>query len=266
MFSSIIIRGGSRNLIVRHLVTFALLSISAVSAYGSVLFSTGFEPPTYTPGNIAGQDGWAEFNPTDSFDAVQTTFVKSGSQAAWVIPVQTSTVQTGMFHSNFSNAPLIDLSADIFLASSSTQNEWQFAGLGPGLTPFIGGIDVFADNHMELLTAGFTPVGIFSRDVWNHVDFLFNLATQKYDFSLNGSIVATGVAFCGDNGACLGGPVSSYGTSFFDVFATLNSNDLGAIDNLNLSANSVPEPGTILLIASGLALAVTRSRLASRKR
>jgi hypothetical protein len=248
-------------------IALTLLSLSGVSAYGGVIYSTGFEGPTYTPGNIVGQDGWAEFNPTDSFDAVQTTFVKSGAQAAWVIPVGTSIVQTGMFHNNSTTGPLIELSADIFLASSSTQNEWQFAGLGAGLTPFLGGIDVFADDSIHLLTAGFAAEGTLSRNVWNHVDLLFNMTTQKYDFSLNGTSVATGVAFCGDNGPCLGGTVTSYGSSFFDVFATLNSNDLGAIDNLSLSTvtSGVPEPVSRLLIASGLALVVTRRHMTAKK-
>ena len=272
-FSTTISFGG-RNLIARYisLITFlpliTFLSISSGSAYGGIIFATGFEPPTYAPGNIVGQDGWAEFNATDSFDAVQTTLVKSGSQAAWVIPVKSSIVQTGMYHSDSTTGPLINLSADIFLASSSAQNEWQFAGLGAGLTPFLGGIDVFADNSIHLITSGFTPVGTFSRDVWNHVDFIFNMTTQKYSFSLNGASIATGVAFCGDNGPCTGGAtINTYGSSIFDVFATLNSNDLGAIDNFNLSVNSTPEPSSILLFASGLALMAARyRRLALRKK
>jgi hypothetical protein len=238
---------------------------------GSVIYSIGFEPQTYTAGNnINGTDGWGEFNPTDSFDAVQTTFVKTGAQAAWVIPVTTSVVQTGMFHSDSTTGPLLDLSAYIYLASSSFQNEWQVAGLGAGLTPFIGGIDVFADNSIHLITAGFTSAGVFSKDVWNHVDFLFNMTAQTYSFPLNGVSVATGVAFCGDNGPCTTpGVVSSYGSSFFDVFATAHANagdDLGAIDNLNLSTvGTTPEPGSILFIASGLAFLAARRRLTSRK-
>lgn len=252
-----------------HLVAIGFLSISAVSAFGSVIYPTGFENPPFTVGNINGQDGWGEFNPTDSFDAVQTTFVKTGSQAAWVIPVNSSSVQTGMFHSDSTTGPLINLSADILLASSGIQNEWQFAGLGGGLTPFIGGIDVFADNSIHVISAGFANVGLFSRDVWNHVDLVFNMTTQKYSFSLNGVSLATGVAFCGDNGPCTTpGVVSTYGSSFFDVFATVHANganDLGAIDNFNLSTvNATPEPGSILLIASGLALVLTRRRLTSR--
>jgi hypothetical protein len=241
-------------------------TVAVGTSYGGVIYSTGFEPPTYTLGNsIVGQDGWAEFNPTASFDAVQNTFVKSGLQAAWVIPVTSATVQTGMYHSDSSTGPLIDLSADIFLASSSNQNEWQFAGLGPGLNQYIGGINIFADNTIHLITAGNTMVGTtFTRNTYHHVDFLFNMNTQKYSFSLDGSLLASAIAFCGDNLPCAGAPVSTYGSSFFDVFATLNSNDLGAIDNLSLS-NVTPEPRSLLLIVSGLALVVTRHRFASRK-
>ena len=270
MFSSTAIPVGGRNLVKRHLATISLLSISVASGYGGVIYSTGFEGAQFVVGNnINGVDGWGEFNPTDSFDATQSTFVKTGLKAAWIIPVRTSTVQTGMYHSDSTTGPLIELSADIYLGSGTLQNEWQFAGLGgPGLAPFIGGIDVFADNSIHLITAGFASVGTFSRNVYNNVDFIFNMTTQKYSFALNGVTVATGVAFCGDNGPCTSGiPVTSYGNSFFDVFATLNSNDLGAIDNFSLSTiNATPEPGSILLIASGLGLLVAKSRLASRKR
>ena len=269
MISSTTQRVGRLSFIGCQFTAITLLSISAVPGYGGVIYSTGFESPAFTLGSInsPSQDGWGSFNPTDSFDAVQNTFVKTGAQAAWVIPVKSSTVQTGMFHSNSTTGPLIELSADIFIASSSLQNQWQFAGLGSGLAPFIGGIDVYADNSIHLITAGFTSVGTLSRDVWNNVDFIFNMTTQKYSFTLNGVSVATGVAFCRDNGPCTSvAPVTSYGTTFFDVFATLNSNDLGAIDNLSLSTiNATPEPGSILLMGSGLALVAARRRMASRR-
>src|SRR5258708_3667133 len=245
MFSSQAIRVGVRNLIGRRIVTIAVLSISAVSMYGGVVFSTGFEAPTYSICSVIGQDGWSGFNPSASFANVETAQVKSGSQAVELGAFPSSTVQTGIFHSDSPAGPQIELSADIYLFSSSTQNKWQFAGLGAGLAPFIGGIDVAADNTLFMITSGFTVVGTFTRNAWHHVDFLFNMNTQKYSFALDGSTLASGLAFCGDNGPCAGAPVASYGTSFFDVFATLNSNDLGAIDNLQLS--SIPQPGSRLL-------------------
>jgi PEP-CTERM motif len=124
---------------------------------------------------------------------------------------------------------------------------------------------VLSDNTVQLITAGTTNVGSFSRNTWHHVDFQFNFLTQTHTFVLDGTTLGSGVPFCRDNGPCtLSTTVPSYGNSFFDVFATLNSNDLGVIDNFSVS-NVVPEPASLLLIASGLALLVTKRRMASRK-
>lgn len=84
-----------------------------------------------------------------------------------------------MFHDDSSSAQLIELSADIFLASSPSQSAWQFAAVEPGLAPFLGGIDTQAQNSIFLITAGFANVGTFTRDTQHSVDLLFNRTTQK---------------------------------------------------------------------------------------
>ena len=234
------------------------LAITLPVAHADVVYSTGFENPPFVTGPIAGQDGWSVFGP--GLSTVENLFVKTGSQAVFVDGNTAS--QSGPFHSDVALGPLVELSADIAIFTSTSQSEWQFAALGPGGIGFLGGIDVFFDNSIEAITNGFPVLGTFPRatafdsTAWHHIDLLFNMPSQTYDVSLDGVALASNVAFCGDNGPCAGAPVTSYGLGFFDNFgatSTVNggpANDSGYIDNFAVA--NVPEPTTIILIAIGL--------------
>jgi hypothetical protein len=117
-------------------VVFSLaLGVAASAAHAGTLYSTGFENPPFILGDLSGQDGWSVFGPTTVL--VENTLVQSGLQAVSVDGSAAS--QSGPYHSDFSTGPLIELTAGIYIASSSSQSEWQFAGLGSGLAPFLGG-------------------------------------------------------------------------------------------------------------------------------
>lgn len=225
-----------------------MLVVSTPAAHGSVLYSTGFEPPTFTLGSLAGQDGWSVFGPATVL--VENTLVQSGLQAVSVDGSAGN--QSGPYHSDFSTGPLLQLSAGIYIASSSTHSEWQFAGLGSGLTPFLGGIDILNTGQIEAITAGFPVVGTLTYDTWNNVSFLFNITTQTYSITLNGVVVDSSAPFCGDNGPCGGAHVSSYGVGLFDTFG--GGNDKGYIDNYSVVENptSTPEPSSFALFGSGI--------------
>jgi len=240
-----------------------LASVALPAAYADVvLYDTGFENPPFVTGSIAGQDGWQIVGP--GISTVENSFARTGSQAVFVDGATAS--QSGPYHSDSSTGPLVDLSADIAIFTSSTQSEWQFAGLGSGLFPFLGGIDIFPDNSIVALTAGFPVIGSFPRatafdaSAWHHIDLLFNIPSQTYTVTLDGSTLASNLAFCGDNGPCAGAPVSSYGTGFFDSFgqSTLGSNpgsnDSGYLDNYSAAElSSVPEPSSREALVIGLA-------------
>jgi hypothetical protein len=229
------------------------LVLAARSAQATVLYTTGFEAPTFTTGPIAGQDGWLEYPAPSSVSRVENSVVKTGSQAVQVVPVL-ATGQDGPYKTVTTSAPIVQQSADIFLASSGSQSEWQFAALGAGLIGFAGGFDVFANNSIHLITAGYTFVGTWTRDSWVHVDLTLNYTTQRYDLALNGVNIANNVAFCGDNGPCAGAPVGAYANGFFDAFGGPNVHDIGYLDNYSVaSIDAVPEPSTWAMMILGFA-------------
>jgi len=227
----------------------------------TVLYSTGFEGPAFTAGvTINGQNGWATFGPA-SASQVENSMADTGSQALDVFPALASG-QSGAYYALSTSATEIEMSADIYLASSSNQSGWQFAGFAPGLSAFVGGIDISSTGVINLIDPGNTVVTpTFTYGSWQFLDFVFNFTTQTYTFSLNGAPISSNVAFCGSDGAtCTGANVSSFGDALFDTFPAAGTpTDNGFMDNLSISSvSSVPEPRSLMLMGAGLALLIAR--------
>lgn len=230
----------------RAVLVALMMFVAAPAMHAGTLYSTGFENPPFTIGPLAGQDGWQVFGIT-SVD-VQSNVVYAGSQAVWV---DGTNGQSGPYHSDFSTGPLVALSAYLYFSSSSTESDWQFAGLGPGLVPFIGGIDTDNSNNISLITESSPIVATLTRDTWHNIYLLFNFNTQTYDAWWDGAPIGTNVPFCGSNASCTGAHVSSYGTGLFDTFG--GGNDSGYMDNYAVSnVPAVPEPTSIALLGSGI--------------
>lgn len=248
----------------RHLVTpLLLLSLAAaMPARATTLYATGFEPPTFTAGAIAGQDGWAMFGPSSAI--VQTAVAKTGTQA---VEAFSASSQSGPYYAAALGNPIIDMSADLYLASSTAESDWQFGATGSGLNRFAGGIDVYGTT-IHAISGAFPTIGTFTRDTWNHVDVILNFTSQTSTIKLNGVTLASGLAFCGSNGACNGATVA-FGDAIFDSFGGANKNDFGLMDNFSLAsvAAGVPEPASWALLLLGFgglgaALRLRRGRVA----
>jgi hypothetical protein len=241
----------------------ALVGLAAVSCQAVPIYFTGFENPPFTLGPINGQAGWFVFSASGqtSDPVIENTLVESGLQAVSVDGFVTG--QTGPVWAPNLTLPVLDMSADVFLGSSSSQSAWQFASIGLNGLGFAGGIDVHSDNSIVAITGNYTTVlGTWTRDSWHHVDLVLNYSSQTYSVILDGSTIGSGLAFCGNNsGPCNGAPVTTMGWDIFDTFG--NGNDIGAMDNFSVST-PVPEPSSLMLLASGLVggLALLRRKLA----
>jgi hypothetical protein len=226
-----------------------------------VLYATGFEEPSFVPGPIDGQSGWFVFSASGEISApvIETTVVNTGAQAVGV-PGSVSGQTGSVFAPNFTS-PVVDLSTDIFLASSSGESTWQFATTGANDTGYAGGIDINGTSIVAI-SSGFPVVGALTRDAWHHVDVVLDYLNQTFALDLDGSMLAADLSFCGNNfGPCNGAPVAELGWALFNTFG--NGNDAGYVDNFSIATVSaaIPEPASIMLLGIALVgLGVTRQR------
>ncbi len=63
------------------LLLLALLTLGAVKAFADSVGPITFEPPTYVPGDINGQDGWLSLGPYDHVVATQNQYSSFGTQS-----------------------------------------------------------------------------------------------------------------------------------------------------------------------------------------
>lgn len=240
--------------IVSGAVAAAVVLLAGTAAQATVIFQTDFEAPTYTVGLLGGQNGWSTFG-SAAATTVDGGAPIGGAQSA-KIDGAGAAGQSGPFRTDASGITLVTLSADILLTSSTADRSWQFSAIGPGLLGFTGGIDIDAGtNNIRAITNGFATIGTFSRDVVHRVDILLDYASLTYGVRLDGTTLATGLAFCGDNGACAGSGPTSYSTLIFDTFGA-RGGDAGYIDNILVQSTAVvPEPGTWALLIAGFGLA-----------
>jgi hypothetical protein len=82
------------------------LLLAGSSAQAGTLYATGFEPPTFTTGVLAGQDGWSEFPAPFVAVQVENTFVKTGTQAVEVVP-EVTIGQDGPYKAVSTTAPIV---------------------------------------------------------------------------------------------------------------------------------------------------------------
>lgn len=230
----------------------AFLAVAAVPANATIVYQTGFEAPDFVSGNLTGQGGWNQFG--GGAMTVQSTVVKSGLQAARVDGSQFNG-QTGPWRADPNPLPRVSVSADILITSSPDARAWQFGALGPNLARFAGGINFLANGTVRLITGGFptVPGFTYARDSWFNVAIDLDYASQTFDLRIDGSTLASNLAFCGSNGACTGTFMPSYATMIFDTFGGLGG-DAGYIDNLVIRS-PVPEPATGTMLLAGLGLA-----------
>jgi hypothetical protein len=242
----------------------------AGAAQATPIYATDFEAPAFTTGSIAGQNGWSTFG---SQGTVESGVALSGRQAVMVDGAATG--QTGPFVTlNLASPGTVDVSGDIMLTTAASGAGWQFAALGPSLVGFAGGIDIGLQGQITAITDSAAPqIGTLTYDAWHHVDLLLDFDTQTFAVKFDGTTLASGLGFCGGNGACTGAPVTILGDALFDTFGGAASPAgvaalpaPGYLDNFAVSSVAgVPEPSawSLMIAGFGLAGAALRRRRAA---
>ncbi len=230
----------------------AVLSLAAPTQ-AAILYSTGFEAPAFTTGPIAGQAGWGVYSADSEPGAVtvENSFVFDGAQAVETTGVSS---QTGGYYGYGPITPTVPItvSAEIYV----TDGSWQFAVLGPGLVRYAGGVNFVAGGDITPISAGASATGTFSADTWHDLSLTLNYQAQTYGVSLDGSVLASDVAFCGGNASCTGDDVPKFGDVFFDAFNS--GGGAGYIDDVTVSSAPEPFAWTLMLVGTGMLGAALR--------
>jgi len=222
----------------KYLVLASLALATATVAHAQIIYQTGFENPPFVVGPIAGQDSWSVFG-TAAAVTIQTSVVKTGTQAvlidASLAPGQTGPWRNAPFDTSTSSNKIVTIDADVYLASGSTNDAWQFAALSPNLSNFIAGFNALVDGTLQLITPGFPVTGpVITRDTWMHYTLRMNFAAQTFDVLINNSPVATSLPIRNSE--------TQFGSFIFDTFYgnAHGANDKGYLDNLSIQAEGAP--------------------------
>ena len=235
-------RVSSEKSVLAAVVVLTLATFGAEAVHAAPVYTTGFEASTFSPGPIAGQGGWAVFSASGqpNLAQIQTSVVKSGSQAVGVSG--SAAGQTGPYYGLTISSPgVLDVSGDIYYTTAAANDSWQFGVTGPGLVQFAGGIDIVG-NNIRAISGAFPVIGTITDNAWHHLDIILDYGAQTFSLKLDGSTLASGLAFCGSNSGCSGAHISSFGDAIFDTFG--GASNFGYLDNFSIGpvAVGVPEP------------------------
>jgi hypothetical protein len=246
----------------RSLILLCFCAVGAL-AQAQVVYSTGFEEPTFTTGTtITGKDGWINhFSGPNDAGLAQTGIVFAGSQSAqYTTQVGASASAFGGFASgtvrifNVSTAPIYELSWAMRLGQQGRRS--QFWGMGEFLSPtqsraLLGlndtGRVVYGANPTALTVVG-SPLAF---DTWHTFKMSFNVVTGQVSTTVNGINQGTFAA-------APGGPTLFSAASMFR-YGTLNDrNDTTYFDSVQLQG--VPEPASMIALAAGAGALIARRR------
>jgi hypothetical protein len=278
------------------LLAAALLTLAApapVAAQAVIFDAGGFEAPTFSAGNITGQQGFQAL-PTGPAGTVQSGAVAAGTQAFQINGTQLMP-NASFGDANFWYRSYTTGSAYNPVADNNPLVRVQYQGLVSGALPLQTDIP-FAGPYLEGYTAGgtqqaITPVlfnlnggltvftnttvgggdGLIStadllvnREAWHSVEAQLNFSAQTFRVVLNGSPVTftegsvnvIDLPFRNSSGQTVSiAEVGLQGYYNSQFSPTLNSVYL---DNFRVTSTAVPEPSTFALAGLGMAGVVFR--------
>ncbi len=227
---------------------FAYLDDVEILVDAPVMFSSGFEPPSYSQGALAGQDGWGTFG--TGGQSVQTTVTGTGVQAFQISRGSgTGVADGGSRNVSVSAADLrLVVGASVYLESATLASYWTVLR-----TVFASGavdLNVSEAGEIQVFDGDVHSTGVFvTRDRWNRFQQVIQSAgaTTYLEVLYNGAVVHSGIAPAVDGSQLVA--VSAYGQQVAEDAAYVD--DLSAV---------VPEPGMGAMLVVGAATLAWLSR------
>jgi|WetSurMetagenome_2_1015567.scaffolds.fasta_scaffold227577_2 hypothetical protein len=228
------------------------LAVGALSAPAQavIIYSTGFEPPTFTTGELDAQDGW--YADVLGSAAIQTSVVYAGSQALAIdsspVPSSAWYYKAGAYDPIASGTPLVQASVQMRLGSVGTASgSWGLdvyasdSRVGLMYVNNVNQVYIYDVEGAAAISTGITV----TRDVWHSFELIMDYANDTYYGKVDGvSTVTTNL-----------GSQTNFSDADFRV--TSAQYDVSYWDNLSVTAT--PEPTSLALLALG-ALAAARRR------
>lgn len=232
------------------------LSLLACGVHADV-YSTSFEAPTYSAGELSGQDGW--FGTT----TVSTVSADQASDGNWSLRQgSTSAVAQRSFASyNFGNQMEVSMkfipsafqgTTASYASAASIQFLLQDASGNAATSTAVMFYYWGNDSTKKILTKKYgvgnsyvaLPSNGWNNDTWNTLSVKFDFAAHTYDITLNG------VVHPGASGIALDPNAAKIGTMWlFRGAINGTARPYTYFDELQVA--SVPEPATVSLLAIG---------------
>jgi MYXO-CTERM domain-containing protein len=236
--------------IMKRALLAALLCCALVAvAQASVIYSTGFESPTFTTANLDLQNGWDGHTfGTPSAATVQTAVTHAGSQAVKIdatpIPSSAWYLKDLSFNPVAAGTPIVTVEWWMRLDSgSSNSTAWGVDVYGSDGNR-VGYMQVDSTNNVRLNNVA-TSTSI-TRGAWYDFKMVFDYTAHTYQGFVNGTPVGAAAAMPAYNGfgdADLAVWGAGYDKAYFDDYSIV----------------ATPEPASFGLLALG-ALTVLRRR------
>ncbi|MEM8947287.1 MAG: PEP-CTERM sorting domain-containing protein [Planctomycetota bacterium] len=215
-----------------------------------VLYSTGYEPPAYAVGPLAGQDDWTGFS-----SAVTADFSRSGSQSL-VFDLNANFSFNQRPEAFSTSAPTVTMRQAVYIERPDVNAEVlsnffirPFLPLGENPNDvdggeFLGQVVVKAGDSpsglVAVLEAGAGDLGIVpvALDEWFVLELVLDLDTQSQEAYIDGQFLAS---------APFANPASEF--SNVENLVIGKDNHIVFLDDLSITA--VPEPGSVALLGLG---------------
>jgi hypothetical protein len=226
----------------------------ALPASATVLYSTNFASPTFTTGALAGQAGWGVFS-ADGEATVQNTITDGGEPA---VDLGSETSAYYQYGPVTPTDPIV-VSMDIYdttsgaivnfaaISSSAAFDDDDF------LEDRAAGVQI--QNYVSAIAGASPELASVPSHTWFNVSMTLDYATQTYDISVDGAVLASNIPFCGyepNSNTCTGAQASQ-----FEGVELSQPNGIkgGAIYFGDVSIVELPEPSAWTMMLAGFAFA-----------